>query len=107
MRLYVPAATLLAVDTLSTDVPEVLIDVGEKLACIPEGSPLTVRPTVPVNELRAATLTLKLVPCPAATLRDPGVAEREKSGLVDVFETTTAKFVLWLRLPLAAYSVRL
>ncbi len=92
---------------MRTDVPEVAIEVGDKAACMPEGSPLTVSPTVPVNPLSAATLTLKLVPWPAATLCEPGVAEREKSGFVDVFDTTTAKLVLWLRLPLAAYSIRL
>ncbi len=92
---------------MRTAVPEVLMEVGEKVACMPAGIPLTVRPTIPVNPLRAATATLKLAPCPAATLCEPGVAEMEKSGFVDVLETTTAKLVLWLRLPLAAYSVKL
>ena len=54
------------VDTFRVAVPEVLMDAGLKVACMPEGKPLAVRDTVPVNPFRAATLTLKLVLWPAA-----------------------------------------
>jgi hypothetical protein len=101
----VPGATLLVVDTLSVDKPDELIDAGLKLACIPEGSPLAVKDTVPTNSLSAATLTPKLVLLPTAIDWELGVAESEKSGFVVVLETTRLRVVLWERLPLAPHSV--
>ena len=82
------------VETFRIAVPGVLIDAGTKLACIPEGSPLAVNDTVPVNPFRAATLTLKLVLCPMPIVCEAGVAEIEKSGLPLVLPTDRLKLAL-------------
>ena len=66
VNVYEPEATLFVVETLRIAVPDVLMDAGEKVAAMPDGSPLAVSETVPVNPFSAATLTLKLVLWPAA-----------------------------------------
>src|SRR5450432_1901210 len=47
-----------AVPRVSTDDPDVVMDVGLKLAVVPEGSPLTLRPTAPVKPPAGVTLTV-------------------------------------------------
>ena len=47
---------MLEVVAVSVDDPEVVMEVGLKLAVAPWGNPLTLRPTVPVKPFDAATL---------------------------------------------------
>jgi hypothetical protein len=44
---------VVAVETVSVELPEPATDVGLKLAVAPVGNPLTLRFTVPVNPLSA------------------------------------------------------
>ncbi len=46
------------VSTVRVDVPEPLIEVGLKLPDAPEGNPLTLKLTVPVNPPDGVTVTL-------------------------------------------------
>jgi hypothetical protein len=57
---YVPAARLKAGFRVSRLVPEREIDVGEKEAVRPEGSPVTVKVTVPVKPFKADTVAVSL-----------------------------------------------
>jgi hypothetical protein len=50
---YVPAGVVVAVKTVSIELPEPAIDVGLKLAVAPVGSPLTLRFTVSVKPFSA------------------------------------------------------
>ena len=43
--------------TVRVELPDVLIDVGEKEAVAPDGRPLTDKPTVPVNPFSAPIFT--------------------------------------------------
>jgi hypothetical protein len=47
----------LKVETVSVDDPEPLIEVGLKLAVAPDGNPLALIDTLPLNPFRAVTLT--------------------------------------------------
>jgi hypothetical protein len=54
----VPTGVVLAVVTVSVEVPLPLIVAGEKLAVAPVGNPLAPRVTVPVNPFSAPTVTV-------------------------------------------------
>jgi hypothetical protein len=54
VRGYVPVGVVDAVEIVSVEFPEVVIDAGLKLAVAPAGKPLTLRFTVPVKPLRGA-----------------------------------------------------
>lgn len=51
---YVPDGVVDAVETVSVELPEAVINAGLKLAVAPAGKPLTLRFTVPVKPLRGA-----------------------------------------------------
>ncbi len=53
VRVLVPAGVLVAVVTVSVDEPDPVTDVGLKAPVAPEGSPLTVNATLPLNPLSA------------------------------------------------------
>ena len=53
VRVYVPGGVVVAVETVSAELPEVLIDAGLKLAVAPVGSPFTLRFTVSVKPFSA------------------------------------------------------
>jgi hypothetical protein len=50
---YIPVGVVVVVDTVSVELPEVVIDAGLKLAVAPEGKPLKLRLTVPVKPFSA------------------------------------------------------
>ena len=52
-----PVGVVLAVVTVSVEVPLPLMVPGEKLAVAPAGNPVALRVTVPVNPFRAPTVT--------------------------------------------------
>ena len=64
--------------------PDALTEVGLNTAVAPGGSPLTLKPTVPVNPAIGVTVAVNVVPPAGGTLRDAGVAETEKSDTVTV-----------------------
>ena len=53
-----PVGVVLAVVTVMVDEPDVVTDVGVKLAVAPAGSPLTPKVTVPVNPPDGVTVTV-------------------------------------------------
>jgi hypothetical protein len=57
-----------AVETVKVDVPDPLIEDGEKEGVAPDGNPLVVRFTVPVNPFTAARVTVYVVLLPASTV---------------------------------------
>src|SRR3982751_2622565 len=80
VSVYVPAVVLVALVTVNVEVPEVVMEAGLKLPLAPAGNPLTLRPTLPLKPLSALTVAVYVVPLPAVTVRDDGLAETVKSG---------------------------
>lgn len=72
------AATLIVVD------PDVVTDAGANVAVTPEGRPVTLKATVPVNPDPGVTVAENVVLPPGATVRDAGVEESVKSATVTV-----------------------
>lgn len=58
VRVWMPVGAELEVFTVKVEDPEPETEAGEKLAVAPEGKPVTLKPTFPVNPLDAVTLTL-------------------------------------------------
>lgn len=58
VRVYVPAGVVDAVATVSVELPDVLIDVGLKLAVAPVGKPLTLRFTVSLKPFKSLTVVV-------------------------------------------------
>ena len=81
-----------------------VIGFGLKGAVAPEGSPLTLKFTLPVKPPDGLTVAVKLVPLPCVMVRDDGVAEMEKFGVAAGF-TTRVTIVEWMRLPLVPVIV--
>jgi hypothetical protein len=69
---------------LSVVEPAVFTELGLKEAVVPEGNPVTVKPTVPVKPLIGATVAAYVVLPPGGTVRELGVAETPKSATVTV-----------------------
>jgi hypothetical protein len=76
----VPPGVVLLVFTVSVEEPEVVTDVGLKVAVAPVGNPPTLSPTVPPNPFSAPTVTVYVAAIPALTDCDDGVAVMVKSG---------------------------
>ena len=68
VRVEVAAGVVVLVVTVIVDVPLVVTVVGLKLAEAPEGNPLALNVTVPVNPLRAPIVTVYVVELPAVTV---------------------------------------
>ena len=58
VRVELPVGVVLAVVTVMVEEPEVVTDVGLKLALAPAGNPEALKLTVPVNPFNAATVTV-------------------------------------------------
>src|SRR5579875_548185 len=84
VSVYVPAAVLLPVATVSVELPPALTDAGLNVPVAPAGSPLTLSPTVPVNPFTAPVFTVYVVLLPAFTVCALGAAEIVKSGVFTV-----------------------
>lgn len=72
---------MLLAANLNVNEPEPVIVLRLKLAVTPVGSPDTENATVPVNPEIAPTVMVDVVLPPAATVREDGEAESEKSAL--------------------------
>ncbi len=79
MTVYVPLAVPARTVIVSTDEPELTIEVGTRLAVMPAGVD-AVRATVPLYPLSAATVMVEVPEVPARRLSEEGEAETEKSG---------------------------
>jgi hypothetical protein len=73
---------LLGTVIVSVDLPEVAIEVGEKLVVNPLGEEDAESDTVPVKPLRALTVIVEVPEYPLLIISDVGEAEIEKSGVV-------------------------
>jgi hypothetical protein len=69
---------------VSIELPEVVTEVGAKVAVAPVGRPAAPRVTEPVKPLSAPTFTVKVAALPGFTDAVAGVAVSEKSGAVMV-----------------------
>ena len=69
---------------MSVEDPDPLTDTGLKLAVAPEGKPLALRETLPVNPFVGLIFTVYVALFPAVTVPVVGVAEIVKSGGFDV-----------------------
>jgi len=58
VRVYVPAAVVLAVETLNVEEPEPVTEVGFNVAVTPAGAPLTLSPTAPLKLPLGVTFTV-------------------------------------------------
>jgi hypothetical protein len=58
VSVLVPAGVFVAVVTVNMEEPEPLTEVGLKLLVAPEGSPLSVKPTLPLNPFNALTVAV-------------------------------------------------
>ena len=72
---------------VNVELPEVVTEVGAKVAVAPVGRPVAPKVTTPVNPLRAATFTVKVATLPGFTDAVTGAAVIEKSGEVMVSVT--------------------
>ena len=61
-----------------------LTDAGLNEAVVPDGSPLTLKVTVPLNPVPEVTVAGYVVLVPAGTVLEAGVADSEKSATVTV-----------------------
>lgn len=64
VMLELPVGVELPVVTVIVEEPEVVIEVGLKLALAPAGSPLALKVTGPVNPFTALTVAVYVVPFP-------------------------------------------
>jgi hypothetical protein len=76
----VPIGVLRFVVMVSVLDPDPVIELGLKVAVARDGSPLTLRPTVPVNPFSAPTVTAYMVLDPRVTVCEAGDAAMLKSG---------------------------
>jgi hypothetical protein len=79
---YVPLLALLGTVTVSVDVPDVITELGLRLAVQPVGA-VAESVTVPVNPLRAVTVIVEVPEDPLPIVSVLGEANSEKSGVVE------------------------
>lgn len=100
---------MLAVLTVSVELPELVTEGGLKLAPAPAGSPLvTFKLTVPLNPFTAPIVAVYVVLLPCVTLWEDGVAATVKLGVVEPQEgkLNDTSWVAQLKLPvLGKYSL--
>lgn len=77
-----PVGVVVGVDTVSVDVPEVVIEVGEKPYVAFVGKPLADKPTAPVNPPDGERVTVYCVLLPRPEVPEVGLAVSVKFGLL-------------------------
>ena len=100
VSVYVPTGVEALVETLSVVGPDVLTDAGLNEAVAPDGSPLTLKVTVPLNPVPGVTVAVYVVPAPAMTVLDDGVAAVNVKSV-----TVTVRVAGWLTAPLLSVTV--
>ena len=84
VSVYFPGGVVALVATLSVVDPDVVTEAGLNVAVAPDGRPVTLNATVPVNPFTGVTVAVYVVLPPGCTVRDVGVLESEKSETVIV-----------------------
>ena len=93
-----PVGVLVVVETVKVEDPAPVTEVGLNEHVVPDGQPVTLRPTVPVNPLMAAIDTVELPDEPRVIVKDVGLREIEKSGTAAGL-TVSATAVEWTGAP--------
>ena len=91
--------------SVSVELPDAEIELGEKLPLTPVGNPDAASATVPVKPPCALTVAVNVVDFPAATDFDDGDAVRVKSGFSVTAFTFTLTLVLCVSEPLVPVMV--
>ena len=73
-----PGGVAGVVDTFSVDDPEVVTDAGVNTPVAPEGRPVTLKATVPVNPFAGVTVAVYDVLPPGATVPVAGVSPSQR-----------------------------
>ena len=76
----VPVAVLDVVDTVRVEGVPGVTEPGLSEQVAPDGQPVTVSPTLPVNPLDPVTVTVEVPVPPCVSVSDVGLAEMEKFG---------------------------
>jgi hypothetical protein len=100
VTLAAPVVAVLEAVKVTVLVP--VVDVGLKLAVTPEGRPLALRATLPVNPPEGFTVTVLVPVAPWVTVAL--VADRENSGFGGTV-TFKLTLVVWVRVPLVPVTV--
>jgi hypothetical protein len=87
VRVKLPVGVLAMVVMVSVELPEVLIDAGEKEGDAPAGKPVAVKLTVPAKLFNAATVTVYVAVPPEMMEVVEGATLRVKSGAVTLSVT--------------------
>jgi hypothetical protein len=87
VRVKLPVGVLAMVVMVSVELPEVLIDAGEKEGDAPAGKPVAVKLTVPAKPFNAATVTVYVAVPPEMMEVVEGATLRVKSGAVTLSVT--------------------
>ena len=85
---------------MASDVePDPATDAGVNVAVAPDGRPVTLKSTVPVNPEAGVTVAVYVALCPAITACEDGVAETLK------FDTVMVRVAAWLARPLLSVTM--
>ena len=108
VRVKVPVVVLVVVLTVSVELAVGVTGLGREQVA-PDGQPVTVRATLPLNPFNAVAVMVEVPDPPWVSVSDVGLLETEKSGaggVPQVLNLNDAKKVLQLKLPFTAkYSL--
>jgi len=88
------------VETVTVELPDPVTEAGLKVAVAPDGRPLTLNMTTPLNPFTDVIFAVYVVLAPFFTVCEPGVAAIVK------FDTTNVTVVVWITLPLVPVIVK-
>ena len=101
----VPVLVLVVVETVSVDVAVGVGVTGVGIEHVaPDGQPVTLRPTLPLNPFKAVTVTVEVPDPPCVSASELGLRDNEKSGVGGTPQEANLKDpkkVLQLKLPFA------
>jgi len=99
VNLKVPVGVCLVVETVKTEFPLPVIEVGLKVPVAFAGKPLTLKVTTPLNPFTGVTTAVYVVLAPLFTVCVPG------DGYIVKLDTDSVTVVLRVMLPLVAVIV--
>jgi len=103
-KVKLPVGVLAVVVMVSVELPEVLIDAGEKEGDAPAGKPVAVKLTVPAKPFNAATVTVYVALPPEMMEVVEGVTLTVKSGAVTLSVTLVLCAASSILVPVIASS---
>ena len=77
----VPVLVLVVVETVRVEVAVGVTEVGCNEQVAPDGQPVTVSATLPLNPFSAVTVTAEFPDVPCVSVSDVGLRDIEKSGV--------------------------